>query len=76
MAKNRKRQDPAASSDNASTATMERPSPTNGGSSRDRIAQRAYELYLARGRTDGSDWEDWLLAEREVLGGSSAESEG
>ncbi|MGH9409481.1 MAG: DUF2934 domain-containing protein [Vicinamibacterales bacterium] len=54
---------------------MDRPRPTNGGGPRDRIAQRAYELYLARGGTHGSDWEDWLIAEREVLGGSE-ESEG
>ena len=35
--------------------------------SRDRIAERAYELYLERGGTHGQDWEDWLVAEREVL---------
>jgi hypothetical protein len=33
---------------------------------RERIAQRAYEIYLARGRADGQDLEDWLTAEREV----------
>ena len=27
------------------------------------IAQRAYALYLARGREDGHDVEDWLSAE-------------
>jgi hypothetical protein len=32
----------------------------------DRIAQRAYELYLARGASDGQDWDDWLEAEREL----------
>jgi hypothetical protein len=30
------------------------------------IARRAYELYLARGRTDGHDREDWLEAERQL----------
>jgi hypothetical protein len=35
---------------------------------RDRIALRAYELYLARGGTDGGDFDDWLEAEREVAG--------
>lgn len=29
----------------------------------DRIAQRAYELYQARGGSHGSDLEDWLKAE-------------
>lgn len=32
---------------------------------RDRIAARAYELYLARGGGDGEAMEDWLAAERE-----------
>lgn len=33
---------------------------------RDRIAMRAYELYLARGGQDGGDFDDWLAAEREI----------
>lgn len=33
---------------------------------RDRIAQRAYELYLERGAADGADFDDWLAAEREI----------
>jgi hypothetical protein len=32
------------------------------------IARRAYDLYLARGREDGHDVEDWLEAERELNG--------
>lgn len=35
---------------------------------RERITQRAYELYELRGREDGFDLQDWLQAEREVLG--------
>jgi hypothetical protein len=34
---------------------------------RDRIAQRAYELYLARGGSEGHADEDWLIAERELV---------
>jgi hypothetical protein len=34
----------------------------------DRIAQRAYERYEARGREDGHDQEDWFEAERELQG--------
>ncbi len=30
------------------------------------IAERAYQLYLERGRVDGFDREDWLRAEREL----------
>jgi outer membrane protein TolC len=32
---------------------------------RGRVAARAYELYLERGGTGGSDMDDWLSAERE-----------
>ena len=32
------------------------------------IAKRAYELYSERGYRDGSALEDWLDAEREILG--------
>jgi hypothetical protein len=40
----------------------------------DAIAQRAFELYCARGCQDGYDRQDWLTAERELRGaiGSSA----
>lgn len=30
------------------------------------IAERAYEIYSARGRIDGFDRDDWLRAEREL----------
>ena len=33
------------------------------------IRRRAHELYWQRGGDAGSDLEDWLRAEREVLGG-------
>ena len=38
----------------------------------DRVAIRAYELYLARGGGDGGDFDDWLAAEREIGGNGSA----
>jgi hypothetical protein len=34
---------------------------------RDQIAQRAYQLYEARGRVEGYDVQDWLQAEDELL---------
>lgn len=34
----------------------------------ERIASVAYALYEQRGRQDGYDFEDWLEAERRVLG--------
>ncbi len=42
---------------------------------RDRVAQRAYELYLARGCQEGQDLDDWLCAERELTGGERSEPE-
>jgi hypothetical protein len=33
---------------------------------REQIAARAYEIYVARSGTPGSDIEDWLQAEREL----------
>ena len=40
----------------------------------DRIAQRAYERYVARGYEDGHDQEDWFEAERELNQGVSSNS--
>jgi hypothetical protein len=34
----------------------------------EKIQQRAYELYEARGREEGHDIDDWLQAEDEVVG--------
>jgi hypothetical protein len=65
MAKNRKRQEGEPSS-------FDRPSgdPGHYGSLElsDRVAARAYELYLERGGGDGRAWDDWLAAERELAG--------
>jgi hypothetical protein len=36
--------------------------------SREAVARRAFELFLARGGVHGRDIEDWLRAEREVRG--------
>lgn len=38
----------------------------------ERVKERAYELYLARGTNAGRDLDDWLAAEREVCGTSGA----
>ncbi|TLY12548.1 MAG: DUF2934 domain-containing protein [Nitrospirae bacterium] len=35
-------------------------------SARDEIERRAYQIYLARGATDGHALEDWVQAEREI----------
>lgn len=33
----------------------------------DKIQKKAFELYKKRGRTKGSDWNDWFEAERIVM---------
>jgi hypothetical protein len=40
--------------------------------SQEQIRQRAYELYVQRGGTDGLDADDWFRAETELLGRRSA----
>ena len=76
MAKSRKREhsDPSASESPAATSNdygspgqQRTPDP-------DRISMRAYELYLARGGSDGQAWDDWLEAERELTQGASSSS--
>jgi len=42
----------------------------NGAKAQDRIARRASELYERRGRQDGRALEDWLPAERQLVGAS------
>jgi hypothetical protein len=32
-----------------------------------RVRQRAYELYIARGNESGSELDDWVQAEQEIL---------
>jgi hypothetical protein len=52
-------------------ATPALPASSNGDAGsldRDRIASRAYELYVERGGRDGQDVDDWLTAERELSG--------
>jgi hypothetical protein len=57
MAKSRRKDYEAAPTPGATAARPVEP---------DRVAQRAYELYLARGGGDGRDMDDWLSAEREL----------
>lgn len=43
------------------------PTPARVRPTREQIAQRAYELFEAGGRRHGSDRQDWLRAERELM---------
>ena len=76
MAKSRRR------TENVSTRSDPSPSATataSGGADMqnpDRIAARAYEIYLARGGADGRDFDDWLAAERELAASPAREDAG
>jgi len=60
---NKKTGDAVATAANDSVTPAPRTSVTS-----DDVARRAYALYVARGRTDGHDVDDWLQAERELRG--------
>jgi len=51
----------AAAPQTSATAAAGKPAP-----SREQIALRAYQLYLARGSEPGHESEDWLTAEAEL----------
>jgi hypothetical protein len=46
---------------------MATPNGSSVGDLEEQIRQRAYELYEERGCTPGHEYEDWLVAERQVL---------
>jgi hypothetical protein len=52
-----------------SSSRSESPTTTAAEPNIEQIAQRAYEIYQARGGNDGQDVEDWLQAERELRRG-------
>ena len=57
----------AHSDEGLSTTLLPPATAHNGLDDRDaEIARRAYQLYEQRGRADGGDLDDWLLAEREL----------
>ena len=48
-------------------------SPTGVATGQDRIAQRAYQIWLESGRPEGHDLEHWLAAERELTSASRSQ---
>ena len=63
MSKPRRKSNGAVALETAPQNTVDT---TTGNIDRERVALRAYELYLARGGADGQAMEDWLAAEREL----------
>lgn len=49
-----------------SGGTMAEPTASTG-PGREQIELRAYEIYVQRGRVDGTDVQDWLEAESELI---------
>lgn len=49
------------------SAAPARTASPNSSKTQDRIARRAYELYVQRGRQEGNALEDWLQAERQLV---------
>lgn len=58
-----------SSSPNEAAPTVPAVPATEPDGARTRIAVRAYEIYLERGCREGHELDDWLEAERDVLGG-------
>ncbi len=56
----------AKTTDKATTKRTSRRSMNADGPTNEQIAQRAFELFLARGGEHGHHEEDWLRAEREL----------
>jgi hypothetical protein len=70
MAKPRKRHEGDTTAQTSSPSASDRELIRgNSGDYSDRVSERAYEIYLSRGRTDGQDFDDWLAAERELTKG-------
>jgi hypothetical protein len=57
------------------TVSDRQPSIDTAGDNHDRIAARAYELYLKRGASHGGDVDDWIAAERELSAETPSRSE-
>ena len=52
----------------SSSPTMEKPRATKNQPTQEEIALRAYHIYLERGGIPGNELEDWIEAERQLVG--------
>lgn len=66
MAKSKKRSETPSSDQSVRAPEGANGQHASNGDTRDRIALRAYEIYLARGGNHGGDFDDWITAEREL----------
>jgi hypothetical protein len=62
---------PAQASTGTATATASAPrsvTPSSASPTHEQVAKRAYEIWVAKGRPQGKDVENWRQAERELMG--------
>jgi hypothetical protein len=52
----------------SSSPATQKPRAASNQPTREEIALRAYQIYLKRGATPGNEFEDWMQAERQLLG--------
>ena len=52
----------------SSSPTMEKPRAAKNQPTQEEIALRAYQIYLERGGMPGNEFEDWMEAERQLVG--------
>jgi hypothetical protein len=71
LSKQKQRENRSAKAPTRETPDVNRPASSaeiRPGSAHEQIAKRAYELYAAGGYREGHALDDWLAAERELLG--------
>jgi len=66
---------PRSSSGAAPTRARPRNGDALAGPSHEEIAEAAYQRYLSRGRRHGSDFDDWLEAERDLRSRAKSKSQ-
>jgi hypothetical protein len=59
----------------SSSLTTEKPRIATSHAMQDQIALRAYQIYLERGGAPGYEFEDWIEAERQLVGEKGKSSE-
>jgi hypothetical protein len=52
----------------SSAPTAQKPRAASNQPTQEEIALRAYQIYLKRGATPGNEFEDWMQAERQLIG--------
>ena len=52
----------------SSSPTTQKPRAASNQPTQEEIALRAYQIYLKRGATPGNELDDWMQAERQLIG--------